>query len=94
MRELGGFVRQPFGARPRTEFGQQQRNRRQIALQAPGPRKVHHERRVVAPLEGYPSLIQPLCGSTHRDRDSPVLTEQREVMMSARQAAANGTLVV
>ena len=66
MRKLGGFVREPLDARPRTEFGEQQRNRRQVALQMPGARKVRHERRVVSPLEGYPPLIQPLCNSTHR----------------------------
>ena len=62
MRELGGFIREPFGTRTRAEFRKQQRNRRQIALQMPGAQEMQRERRVAAPLEGYPSLIQLLCG--------------------------------
>ena len=61
MPKLGGLVREPPGARLRTEFGEQQRNRRQVALQMPEAGKVRHERRAVGPLEGYFALIYPLC---------------------------------
>ena len=62
-------------------------------LQAPGPRKVFTSVESLLARKIL-FLIQGLCGSTHANRDSPVLTEQREVIMGGAAPRQMGTCII